>query len=159
MVAEAVAVAEPDTTDAKYDDARRGPDGRVAEDRRRGDVSRPGPPRVEAVARLEAGRRHRASAGGSVPGVKIPPDKLVRKGGYNDVKRRLRTSSDGQAARGREDQAEKGAHMSKERGSSPTPRQRTGRRWASGSVKRGNTSGFSQDQVATFLGVPGRRCR
>jgi hypothetical protein len=86
MVAKAVAVAEPDTTEAKYDDARR----RLTDELQKiaDEVTFLDPDRPEWKPLLDSRR-----IVGTVlvledlfP-VKIPPDQLVQKGGYNDVKK------------------------------------------------------------------------
>jgi hypothetical protein len=85
MVAEALVVAEPDTTDAKYDDARR----RLTDELQEiaDEVTFLDPDRPEWKPLLDSRR-----IVGSVLvledllSVKIPPDRLVQKGGYNDVK-------------------------------------------------------------------------
>ncbi len=85
MLAEASVVAEPDKKDAKYDDARR----RLADELQKiaDEVTFLDPDRPEWKPLLDSRR-----IVGTVlvledmfP-VKIPPDQLVQKGGYNDVK-------------------------------------------------------------------------
>lgn len=85
MVAEAVAMAEPNTTDGKYDEARR----RLTDELQKiaDQVTFLNPDRPDWKPLLDSGR-----IVGTVlvledlfP-VKIPPDKLVQMGGYNDVK-------------------------------------------------------------------------
>lgn len=85
MVAKALAVAEPDTTNAKYDDARR----RLTDELQKiaDEVTFLDPDRPEWKPLLDSRR-----IVGTVLvledlfQVKIPPDRLVQKGGYNDVK-------------------------------------------------------------------------
>jgi hypothetical protein len=85
MVAKALAVAEPDTTNAKYDDARR----RLTDELQKiaDEVTFLDPDRPEWKPLLDSRR-----IVGTVLVledlflVKIPPDRLVQKGGYNDVK-------------------------------------------------------------------------
>ena len=85
MVAEAVAVAEPATTDAKYDDARR----RLTYELQKiaDEVTFLNPDRPEWKPLLDSRR-----IVGTVLVLedqfpeKFPPDQMVQKGGYNDVK-------------------------------------------------------------------------
>ena len=85
MVAEAIAVAEPVTTDAMYCDARR----RLTDELQKiaDEVTFLDPDRPEWKPLLDSRR-----IVGTVLVledlflVKIPPDQLVQKGGYNDVK-------------------------------------------------------------------------
>ena len=154
MVAEAVAVAEPETTEAKYDDARR----RLTDELQKiaDEVTFLDPNRPEWKPLLDSRR-----VVGTVlvledlfP-VKIPPDKLVRKGGYNDVKEAvediIRRHKRLAAEQG---QAEKGAQMSKEREKQPDPGDEDRKALGERLREAREYLGFSQDQVATFLGVP-----
>jgi hypothetical protein len=85
MVTEAVAVAEPATSEGKYAEARR----RLKEELQKiaDEVMFLDPERPEWKPLLDSRR-----VVGTVlvlenlfPDLKIPPDKLVKKGGYNDV--------------------------------------------------------------------------
>jgi hypothetical protein len=85
MVAKAVAVAEPATTEAKYDEAR----VRLTDDLQKiaDEVTFLDPDRPEWKPLLDS-RRVVATVlvMEELFPLKIPPDQLVQKGGYNDVK-------------------------------------------------------------------------
>ena len=86
MVAKAVAMAEPVTTAASYDDARR----RLTDELQKiaDEVTFLDPDRPEWKPLLDSRRIVGAVLvlENIFPLVKIPPDQLVQKGGYNDVK-------------------------------------------------------------------------
>ena len=85
MVAEAVGVAEPDTTDAKYDDARR----RLTDELQKiaDEVTFLDPDRPEWKPLLDSRRIvGTVLVLEDIFPMKIPLDQLVEKGGYNDVK-------------------------------------------------------------------------
>ena len=87
------------------------------------------------------------------PGIKIPPDKVVRKGGYNSVDEAIEDMLGRIKQRlGRADKA-KGVQMSKDRDKRTDDKDDDRKSLGERLREAREYLGFSQDQVATFLGV------